>query len=400
MKAARRILTVLGALALCLAALAVGCAVRHVLPALGTTVVCAQEGAEVVTEPIAVARMARVDNNVQGKVMIRDRAVITTVFSNNGVEPYERASIAAARINLCVEQGSRPEDFRAVEEGGSWFVVAGDRMIISVAPMEDQAFKTSAEALAGTWAANITTALHEVFGTQPQPSAATAAPEPPVIEAREAQADGGSVGVLLIDGNEVVRILAKSGSFEPARRAEILAQRLNKLIAEGLQPSEVVAGSLRTLSIVKGRDQMLIGIEPTEAEKHGKLPSAVAKQWASAISGALTAHYAPAQEQLAGATPPEAGGSTSEADYEKYEDRWVPIVSILEGTKLGVARVTGPSDRVGLVQAVAQLETHWNKFLELDVYVPISTQVPGTVLDRVQGCGVTGLGDINIDLGL
>lgn len=399
MKAARRILAVLGALALCLAALAVGCAVRYVLPTLGTTVVCAQEGAEVVTEPVAVARMARVDNTVQGRVMMRDRAVITTLFSNNGVEPYERASIAAARINLCVEQGAKPEDFRAVEEGGSWFVVAGDRMIISVAPMEDQAFKTSAEALAGTWAANIAAALHEVLGTQPQPSAATAAPEPPVVEAREVQADGGSVGVLLIDGKEVVRILAKSGSFGPARRAEILAQRLRKLIAEGLQPSEVVAGSLRSLTIVKGRDQMLIGIEPTEAEKHGKLPSAVAKQWAGAISGALTAHYAPRQE-IAGATPPEAGGTASEADYEKYEDRWVPIVSILEGTKLGVARVTGPSDRVGLVQAVAQLETHWNNFLELDLYIPISTQVPGTVLDRVQGCGVTGLGDINIDLGL
>ena len=69
---------------------------------------------------------------------------------------------------------------------------------------------------------------------------------------------------------------------------------------------------------------------------------------------------------------------------------------MLEGVKLGVARVNGPTSQVHLAQAVAQLETHWKDFLEIDVYIPISTKVPGKTIDRVKGVGVTGLGDIEI----
>jgi len=32
----------------------------------------------------------------------------------------------------------------------------------------------------------------------------------------------------------------------------------------------------------------------------------------------------------------------------------------------------------------------------VEIYVPIATKVPGRILDRVQGVGVTGVGDLRI----
>ena len=63
---------------------------------------------------------------------------------------------------------------------------------------------------------------------------------------------------------------------------------------------------------------------------------------------------------------------------------------------MGVARVNGPRSKVKLVQAVAQIETHFKDFVEIDVYLPISTNVPGEKLDIVKGAAVTGLGDIEL----
>ena len=43
-------------------------------------------------------------------------------------------------------------------------------------------------------------------------------------------------------------------------------------------------------------------------------------------------------------------------------------------------------------QAVALLETHFKKVLEIDIYVPVTTKRPGRILDRVQGVGVVAVG--------
>ncbi len=66
-------------------------------------------------------------------------------------------------------------------------------------------------------------------------------------------------------------------------------------------------------------------------------------------------------------------------------------MSLGEGKQLGMARVKGPKSRVDMVQAVAALETHYEKTLEIELYVPVSTKVPGQTLQRIQGVGVVGL---------
>jgi hypothetical protein len=92
--------------------------------------------------------------------------------------------------------------------------------------------------------------------------------------------------------------------------------------------------------------------------------------------------------------PQPAGAEHLWRPAEPYEDKYVPIISLLEGTRLGVARINGPRSRVALTQAVAQFSIRFMDFLNIDIYVPISTREPGKRLARVPDVGVTGLGDI------
>ena len=88
---------------------------------------------------------------------------------------------------------------------------------------------------------------------------------------------------------------------------------------------------------------------------------------------ARMARHAVAQVEIERAEMPAARGSWLEG-----------VAGWLRGRQLKTA---------GLVQAVAQLETNWKDHLDIDVFIPVSTKVPGKTIDRVKGCGVTGLGD-------
>lgn len=410
----RRTLGIVTLAALCVVALALGCFLRGVLPGLATGAAVAQEvlpesapeaastpeaGAETPPEtaaaaagpegtpapdpgPQAVAQMVTADGRVTGRVVLGSQTVIETRSMLDGLGPYERASVAAARINLAREEKARPGDFQAIEREGRWLVVAGDRIIISVAPTEGD--ETEADT-ARRWATNIALALHQALGTKP----GSDVPIPPaLVDAREDMIEGGRVGVVLIDGLETLRIVAAAPGLTPFERAQVVANRVRKATDEGALPQDVRADTLYGMEIVKVKDTLLITVAPADAEAAKKTPRQLAQAWAQALSEALARHYSQA-----------AGPALANQEWqpkEPYDDKWVPIISVLEGVRIGLARVNGPSSKVKLVQAVAQLETHWKRNLEIDIYVPISTKVPGKTLDRVQACAVTGLADIRL----
>jgi hypothetical protein len=81
---------------------------------------------------------------------------------------------------------------------------------------------------------------------------------------------------------------------------------------------------------------------------------------------------------------------------EQYDQKYVPIISLLQGTRIGVARVNGPHSRVTLTQAVAQFSIVFGDYVDIDIYVPVSTRETGLPVSRVQGVGVTGVGDLRL----
>lgn len=422
MKLAGRLVAVVGVLALCLGALGLGYVVRSALPGVAVHPAAAQDAdddaatpdedtttpadpddaaeqpneageepapEEAVPEapPVeAIARMVTDKGVIHGQVLIGELVVIETQDELGGLGPYERASIAAARINLAVQEGARPEDFKTVQRGGEWLVVARDRVIIGVSAGEARAQKTTAKDLADKWATETSMALYEALGAKPGESV----PLPPVsVEPKAIMVEGVEAGALMMNDQEVLRITTPAPGLTPYQRAEIVADRLKQAIGEGALPQDVQASSLYGMAVVKVGETLLITVDEQAATNAGKTSQALAGEWAGTLSGAIGTHYAQASK-------PILATATEWKPAEPYDDKWVPIISLLEGIKLGLARVNGPRSAVRTVQAVAQLETHWKDYVEIDVYVPISTKVPGEKLAVVKACAVTGLGDIKL----
>ncbi len=212
-------------------------------------------------------------------------------------------------------------------------------------------------------------------------------------------------GQVRLGDRAVLEIQTAAGGLTGYERAMIVAKRLNDALAAGLGPSDVRSTQVSGMSVVQAGSILLITVTRREAERHNITVVGLAEAWATAIAAALPGEQVPPplvepEPEPTAIEPTPAEEEVTEPTGwqppEPYRDKTVPIISVLEGVKIGLARVSGPESAVDQVQAVAQLETDYKDALSISVYVPISTQVPGSTLARVQGVGVTALGDIRL----
>ncbi len=237
------------------------------------------------------------------------------------------------------------------------------------------------------------TRANAVVGVAPAPAyadePATAAPS---VSDRAAEIGGEPVGEVLINDTVVIRMRETMGGFTPHERAMIVADRLQRWLSGPYSPYDVAAreGAGEGAEL-RAAGQLIVTISPAEAAPQGSTALGLAEAWRDNIMMALG---------VGGEVEEPPPGEVAPAEWappEDYQDKIVPIVSVLEGVKVGAARVNGPASKVDQVAAVAQLETHFKNYLEIDIYVPITTNEPGPGgLNRVQQVGVTGLGDIEI----
>ena len=226
------------------------------------------------------------------------------------------------------------------------------------------------------------------------------------VSSRPATIDGAEVGEVLIGEDVVIRLRATLGGLGPGERAMVVASRLlNWANAPDRYELSVleVAGGMATINAGE-RSITTVGIG--DAEPVDSTPLDLANDWRNNILIALGEAPQPANEVADSGTPAEGASAAEGTDEqtqpaewvpaEPYRDKIVPIISVLEGVRIGAARVSGPESKVRTVQAVAQLETDFRRYLEIDIYVPITTAKPGKTIDRVQGVGVTALGDLRL----
>ncbi len=257
----------------------------------------------------------------------------------------------------------------------------------------------------------------------------------PEAYAEEVVLDGEEHGIVVLGANQPLRIRTSAGGFTGYERALVVVSRLNSSLAAGLQGDQIQAEQYNGEWVVTGAAHGLITVNQAEADIRDLTRQQLADIWAANLRVAVdTAWQTPepteaevAEEEQA--TPPaedeeaeqeqppaEEVAETSEEQppagtqetqeptvaveewqpEEPYKNKIVAIVSLGEGAHLGIARVNGPESAVDQVQAVAQLETSYKDYLDVEIYVPISTKVPGQTLSRVQGVGVTGVGDLRI----
>jgi len=220
----------------------------------------------------------------------------------------------------------------------------------------------------------------------------------PVVSDRAAMLNGTRVGEVLINGNVVIRMRTDAGGFTAHERAIIIADRLQRWLSGTYSPYDLaVRSGAYGAAEVRAAGALIVTVNTEEAEALGSSSMGLAEAWRDNIMMALgvdtgMAPGGPGDSVSDGQTP---GGTWTPS--EPYDDKIVPIISLLEGVKIGAARVNGPRSKLDTVNGVAQLETKFQDFLEIDIYVPITTDRPGPGgLDRVQQVGVTGLLDIRL----
>ena len=220
-------------------------------------------------------------------------------------------------------------------------------------------------------------------------------------EARRLGDEPDSPAQVLLNGQHLFTIETRAGDHTPFERAQIAAQRLNDAISKGAKPEEFRADVVEGLNVVLFRDQVIVTVDEEQAKRVGRTRAEVAEAWAAAIREALAQCMGqkPKPEEGAGQQAEQQAGQQAKGGQvetwkppEPYNKKLMPIVSVGEGIQVGVAQVQGPKSRLARTQAVALLETHFKKVLEIDIYVPVTTKRPGRILDRVQGVGVVAVG--------
>ena len=198
----------------------------------------------------------------------------------------------------------------------------------------------------------------------------------------------------------VLRIRTTAGGLTPAERAMVIAQRLSDLVNsdQPLKPEDVHAGMMDGEAVVMGGETLIITADPEHAAMNGTTPEGLANIWATNIAEALGGDPGASMIPATIQTPvsEQAVEAQEWEPREPYRDKEVPIISVGRGFRVGIARVTGPDSQVSKVQAVAQIESNLSSFGDVEIYVPISTKVPGKTLDRVNECAVVGLADIGL----
>jgi hypothetical protein len=196
--------------------------------------------------------------------------------------------------------------------------------------------------------------------------------------AQAATIAGRQVGEVLVDGTVVLRIRSAAGGYSAYRRAQVVADRLNQLTGDSLQPEDITTGIVNGQEVVLAGGQILVTADTTHARINGTTPSVLAKQWADNVRVAF-------------------GGETlAVTAAEPTSEKIVPIISVGQGTRIGGAQVTGPKNRVSEVVAVAQIEGTFQSAVRIRVLVPVSSENVIQKISRVPQTSVTALVDIKI----
>jgi hypothetical protein len=100
--------------------------------------------------------------------------------------------------------------------------------------------------------------------------------------------DGGQIGEVLINGRAVLRIRVAAGGLNAPGRAQIVADRLRTLIAQGVRARDLSIATVGGEVAIVARGQIVVTADRNHARLNNTTPRALAKLWAQALSRALS----------------------------------------------------------------------------------------------------------------
>lgn len=99
--------------------------------------------------------------------------------------------------------------------------------------------------------------------------------------------EGRESGAVKIGDMIVLRITTPYNGRHQFQRAEVVAEKLNRLLGQGLKPDEVKSGNLSGTRVILARDEILLPIDAELARKNGRNPADLAVLWIGRIRDAL-----------------------------------------------------------------------------------------------------------------
>lgn len=111
----------------------------------------------------------------------------------------------------------------------------------------------------------------------------------PLVASRSLTIAGGTVGELLVNGRPALRIRAAAGGFSPAQRAGIIATRLRRFIAAGLQPEELAVVRTGQEAAIMWRSQLVVTADANHARLSKTTPLRLAMTWHQLLVQRLSA---------------------------------------------------------------------------------------------------------------
>lgn len=198
---------------------------------------------------------------------------------------------------------------------------------------------------------------------------------PETVTARRAMIGGREVGEVLIDNQVVFRIRTSAGGLSPYQRAQVVAQRLQTMLGDTLQPEDITTGRVNGQDVVLAKGEVIVTADDEHARLNDTSTFVLANLWASQL---------------------EAAVSGQPVNQTRVSQKVVPIISVAGGVRVGGALVTGDADRVDDVNAVAQVEGTFGRSVRGRVLIPVSSQNVVQEVRRVPETSVIGLVDIRL----
>ena len=185
--------------------------------------------------------------------------------------------------------------------------------------------------------------------------------------------NGSPIGDVLVGDTIVFRLRTPAGGLSPYERAQQVAGRLNLMLNNSLQPSDIRTGRVNGQQVVMAKGEVLVTADQEHARINGTTPRGLANQWALRLENSVSAR---------------------QIQDTPTSQKVVPIISVGSGLRVGGALVTGSQSSLRQVVAVAQVEGQFGNAVRVRALIPVSTENVIQNIRRVPQTSVIGLVDI------
>lgn len=211
------------------------------------------------------------------------------------------------------------------------------------------------------------------------------------VVARQAVVSGGQVGEVVSGEDVIFRIRTSAGGLTPFQRAEVVAGRLDSMMAQELTPEDVTTGRRNNMDVVLAKGEVVVTADAAHARINNTDPATLANLWAQRLRnvvGDRPVDEAPVVEEPVAEEPA--------VQEVRLAEKVVPVISVGSGLRVGAALVTGPSAQLAQVNAVAQIDGNFRDAARIRAYVPVSSENVVENIRRVPQTSVIGLADLRL----